>query len=153
MTVAAAPDIRSFPGKVDASKRLELAFQIPGVLVNLPVKEGQTVVKGEIIAQLRPDEFQARLQTAQGQLDQAKAALEALRLGERPEEQLRRETQERATAAKLASARTEFERYARLLKSSAVSRSEYELAQTPYRVAEEDHQAAVPPPALRYFPA
>ena len=145
MTVAAgaAPDIRSFPGKVDASKRVELAFQVPGVLINLPVKEGQTVVKGHIIAQLRPDEFQARLQTAQGQLDQATAALDALRLGERPEEQLRRETQERATAAKLANARTEFERYARLLKSSAVSRSEYELAQTAYRVAEEDHQAAV----------
>jgi RND family efflux transporter MFP subunit len=122
---------------------VELAFQVPGVLINLPVKEGQTVVKGHIIAQLRPDEFQARLQTAQGQLDQATAALDALRLGERPEEQLRRETQERATAAKLANARTEFERYARLLKSSAVSRSEYELAQTAYRVAEEDHQAAV----------
>jgi RND family efflux transporter MFP subunit len=145
MTVASGDtlDTRSFPGKVDASRRVELAFQVPGVLVNLPVKEGQTVAQGEIIAQLRQDEFQARLETAQGQLDQAKATLDALRLGERPEEQLRRETQERATAAKLANARTEFDRYARLLQSSAVSRSEYELAQTAYRVAQEDHQAAV----------
>src|SRR6516225_5119753 len=143
MTVAAAPDIRSFPGKVDASKRVELAFQVPGVLVNLPVKEGQIVAKGEIIARLRPDEFQARLETAEGQLDQAKATLDALRLGERPEEQLRRETQERATAARLENARTEFDRYSRLVKSSAVSRSEYELAQTAYRVAQEEHQAAV----------
>ena len=143
VVVGNATDTRIFPGKVDASKRVELAFQVPGVLINLPVKEGQTVAKGEMIAQLRRDEFQARLETAQGQLDQAKAALEALRLGERPEEQVRRETQERATAAKLANTRTEFERYARLLQSSAVSRSEYELAQTAYRVAEEDHKAAV----------
>jgi RND family efflux transporter MFP subunit len=145
MMVAAgnAPETRSFPGKVDASKRVELAFQVPGVLISLPVKEGQTVAKGEIIAQVRPDEFQARLETAQGQLDQAKATLDALRLGERPEEQLRRETQERATAAKLDNARTEFDRYSRLVKTSAVSRSEYELAQTAYRVAQEDHQAAV----------
>ena len=145
MIVAAgnASDRRFFPGKVDASKRVELAFQVPGVLVNLPVKEGQIVAKGEIIARLRPDEFQARLETAEGQLDQAKATLDALRLGERPEEQLRRETQERATAARLENARTEFDRYSRLVKSSAVSRSEYELAQTAYRVAQEEHQAAV----------
>src|SRR5215471_15062061 len=69
MTVSAgnASDTRIFPGKVDASKRVELAFQVPGVLVNLPVKEGQIVAKGEMIAQLRPEEFQARLETAQGQ--------------------------------------------------------------------------------------
>jgi multidrug efflux pump subunit AcrA (membrane-fusion protein) len=145
MIVAAGDrvDLRSFPGRVDASKRVELAFQVPGVLVDLPVKEGQKVAKGEIIARLRREEFQARLETSQGQLDQARAALSALRLGERPEEQLRRETQERAAAAKLANARTEFDRYARLVKSSAVSRSEYELAETAYRVAQEDHKAAV----------
>jgi multidrug efflux pump subunit AcrA (membrane-fusion protein) len=102
MIVAAGDtvDARTFPGRVDASKRVELAFQVPGVLVNLRVKEGQMVKKGQVIAQLRPDEFQARLETAQGQLDQAKATLDAVRLGERPEEQIRRETQERATAAR-----------------------------------------------------
>jgi len=145
MTVAAGAtlDTRSFPGKVDASQRADLAFQVPGVLDCLPVKEGQTIARGQVIAQLRRDEFQARLETAQGQLDQAKATLAGLRLGERPEEQLRREAQERATAAKLANARTEFDRYARLVETSAVSRSEYELAQTAYRVAQEEHQAAI----------
>jgi RND family efflux transporter MFP subunit len=137
------PDVRSFPGKVDASRRVDLAFQVPGVLINLPVKEGQNVAKGAIIAQLRPDEFRARLETAQGQLDQAQASLGALRLGERPEEQLRRETQERAAAARLANAKTEFDRYGRLVQTSAVSRSEYELTETAYRVAQEEHKAAV----------
>ena len=55
--------VRSFPGKVEASKSVELAFQVSGLLVKLPVKEGQKVAKGELIAQLRQDEFQARLQT------------------------------------------------------------------------------------------
>jgi membrane fusion protein, multidrug efflux system len=138
-----ALDTRVFPGKIDASRQVELAFQVPGVLISLPVKEGQRVQKGEIIAQLRRDEFQARVETAQAQRDQAKATLSALRVGERPEEQLRREAEERATAAKLANARIEFERYARLVKSSAVSQSEYELAQANYRVAQEEHQAAL----------
>jgi membrane fusion protein, multidrug efflux system len=144
MVVAATnePATRSFPGKVEASKLAELAFQVPGVLVKLPVKEGRKVAKGEMIAQLRRDEFQARLETGQGQLDQARAALDALRLGERPEEQLRREAQLRASEAKLANARTEFDRYGRLVKTSAVSRAEYELAETAYRVAQEDQKAA-----------
>jgi membrane fusion protein, multidrug efflux system len=145
VTVAGAtePDTHTFPGKVDASRQVELAFQVPGVLVNLPVREGQRVTKGEIIAQLRRDEFQARMDTAQAQLDQAKANLGALRLGERPEEQFRREAAVRAAAAKLANAKAELDRYARLVKSSAVSQSEYELAQTAYTVAQEEHLAAV----------
>ena len=135
--------IRSFPGRVEGSKSVELAFQVPGLLVKLPVKEGQSVAKNDLIAQLRQDEFQARLQGVQGQLDQARAALNALRQGERPEERLRRETQVRAAEARLANARADFQRHARLVQSSAVSRSEYERAETAYRVAQEDHRAAL----------
>src|SRR5262245_13481364 len=93
MVVAAGGElhVRSFPGKVEASKRVELAFQVPGLLVKLPVKEGQRVAKGEVIAQLRKDEFQARLKALQGQLDKARAALRALQAGERPEQRLRLE--------------------------------------------------------------
>jgi RND family efflux transporter MFP subunit len=134
--------VRTFPGRVEGSKSVELAFQVPGVLVSLPVKEGQSVAKNDIIAQLRQDEFQARLQAAQGQRDQAQAALNALRQGERPEERLRRESQVRAAEARMANARTEFERHARLIRSNAVSRADYERAETAYRVAQEDHRAA-----------
>src|SRR5262245_48367756 len=72
------PHVRTFPGKVKAAKKAELAFQVSGLLTNLPVKEGQRVATGEVIAQLRQDEFQARLRALQGQLDQARAALRAL---------------------------------------------------------------------------
>src|SRR5215468_5813094 len=47
--------VRSFPGKVEGSKSVELAFQVPGLLVKLPVKEGQSVAKNDLIAQLRQD--------------------------------------------------------------------------------------------------
>ena len=54
MVVAAGGEThaRSFPGRIEASKKVELAFQVPGLLVKLPVKEGQRVAKGEVIAQL-----------------------------------------------------------------------------------------------------
>lgn len=134
--------VRYFPGRVEAAKAVDLAFQVPGLVTRLPVKEGQAVARGQVISQLRQDEFQARNQAARGQLDQGLAILDALQLGERSEEQLRREAQLRAADAKLANARTEFERYARLLPTGAVSTSDYQLSQTAYRVAEEDRKAA-----------
>lgn len=134
--------VRTFPGTVEASRRVELAFQVPGVLVELPIKEGDSVKKGDLIGQLRPDEFKARLKSLEGQLEQARAALRALRVGERPEEQLRLETQVRAAGARLANARTEFNRFSQLLRRNAASRSDFELAETNYKVAQEDYRAA-----------
>src|SRR5215475_9321085 len=136
------PQVRSFPGKVEAAKSVDLAFQVPGLLIKEPGKEGLKVAKNQTIAQLRQDEFQARLIAAQSQLEQARATLSALKAGERSEEQLRRESQLRAAEAKVENAKTEADRYARLLQSSAVSRSDYELAQTTYRVAQEEERAA-----------
>jgi membrane fusion protein, multidrug efflux system len=136
------PHVRVFPGRVDASTTAQLAFRVSGLLARPPVREGQNV-KGEVIAQLRQDEFQAQLQAAQGQLDQARAALNALRLGERPEERLRREAQVRAAEARLANARAEFERYAQLVQRNFVARADYDRAETAYRVAQKDHRAAL----------
>ena len=87
--------------------------------------------------------FKRGCKSVQGQLDQARATLNALQLGERPEERLRREAQLRAAEAKLANAKTEFDRYGRLVKTSAVSRAEYELSETAYRVAQEEQKAAL----------
>ncbi|HEY1379345.1 MAG TPA: efflux RND transporter periplasmic adaptor subunit [Gemmataceae bacterium] len=134
---------RVFPGKAEAAKRVELAFQVPGLLVKLPVKEGQKVAKGEVIGRLRQDEFQARLKTLQGQLDQARAALRAVRAGERTEERQRRESAVRAALSRLANARAEYERGARLVQTGAVARADFEAAEAAYRVAQEDHKAAV----------
>ncbi|MGH9676680.1 MAG: efflux RND transporter periplasmic adaptor subunit, partial [Candidatus Acidiferrum sp.] len=142
VVAGSAPRVRVFPGRVDASKRVELAFQVPGLLVEFPVKEGQKVAKGEVIGQLRPDEFQARLKSLQGQLDQARAALRAVQSGERPEQQARLESQVRAADANLANTRAEFNRNARLLRSNAVSREEHELSQTNMRIAQEEFNAA-----------
>ena len=104
VTAGDKPSVRSFPGKVEASKMVDLAFQVSGVLVSLPFREGERASKGTVIAQLRQDEFQARLQTAQGTLDQARAQLGA-------------------AESRLTNTKTESQRYGRLVDSTAVSRS------------------------------
>lgn len=143
VTVGEEARVRTFSGRVESSRTADLTFAVPGVLVAFPVTEGQSVAADEVIAQLRDDEFKARLGTLQGQLDQARAALRSLLAGERPEERLRRESQVRAAEAKLANARIENERFANMLRSRAVSRQEADRAATAYRVAQEEHQAAL----------
>ncbi len=143
VSTGAESSVRSFPGRVEASNKVELAFQVSGLLVNLPVREGQKVTKNEVIAQLRPDEFQARLRALQGQLDRARADLQALRSGVRPEERLRLEAQVRAAEAQLVNARAEFDRFTQLLRSRTVSRAEFDRSETDYHVAQQNYQAAL----------
>jgi RND family efflux transporter MFP subunit len=142
VTAGAEARERLLPGTVEASRRVELAFQVPGILASLPVREGQTVAKGELIAQLRQDEFEAQLKGRQSQLDQARAALAALRAGERPEQRRRLEAQVRATGARLTNARTEFNRFQQLLASGAIARREFDDVRTAYLVAQEEHTSA-----------
>lgn len=133
---------RSFPGTVEASRRVELAFRVPGLLVELPVKEGDKVAQGDLIARLRQDEFAARLTTLMAELDTARAALRALRAGERPEEIRRREAEVRAAALRLANTRSEYERGVNLAQRSAISQQDLERLRTVNKVAQEEYAAA-----------
>jgi len=143
VSAGAESNVRRFPGRVEASNKVELAFQVSGLLVSFPVREGQQVTANEVIGQLRPDEFQARLRALLGQLDRARADLQALRAGVRPEERLRLEAERRAAEAKLANARTEFDRFTQLLRNRVISRAEFDRAETAYTVAQQNYQAAV----------
>ena len=50
---------RRFPGRVRASRRVELSFRVSGPLIELPVEEGQRVKKGDLIAKIDPRDFDA----------------------------------------------------------------------------------------------
>jgi multidrug efflux system membrane fusion protein len=67
---------RKYPGKVQAQKRVDLAFQVHGPLIELPVNEGQEVGEGDLLARIDPRDFRTVLRNAEGQLAKAKAALD-----------------------------------------------------------------------------
>ncbi|WP_043810798.1 efflux RND transporter periplasmic adaptor subunit [Desulfomicrobium baculatum] len=79
MTVGQASQAtqRSFPGTVRAARRAELAFQVSGTLIRLPVGEGQEVREGDVLAQLEQRDFETGLRSAQGQYGNVRAALES----------------------------------------------------------------------------
>ncbi|MDP1663520.1 MAG: efflux RND transporter periplasmic adaptor subunit [Methylobacter sp.] len=66
---------RKLPGTVRASDRVDLAFQVPGPLVELPVKEGQRVKKGTLVARIDPRDYDTNLRNAEGGLAKAEAGL------------------------------------------------------------------------------
>ncbi len=63
----------TFPGTVDAGRKLLMSFRVSGRLVELPVKEGDNVKKGQLIARLDPKDFQIALDEAKAQYDKAQA--------------------------------------------------------------------------------
>jgi len=75
ITLQGASDVeeRQFPGKVRASKRVDLSFQVAGKLIELPVLEGQLVKAGELIAKLDDRDFTSSLRSAQAESDHAVA--------------------------------------------------------------------------------
>ena len=65
---------RNFPGQAKATQEVDLAFRVAGPLVEFPVKVGDIVKQGDIVARVDPRDFEINVQSAQGKLDNAKAA-------------------------------------------------------------------------------
>jgi len=53
-----------YPGRVRASRRVDLAFRVAGPLIELPVNEGQSMKKGELIARILPRDFETEVAKA-----------------------------------------------------------------------------------------
>jgi len=67
---------RTLPGTVRATERVDLAFQVAGPLIELPVREGQRVKRGDLVARINPQDFETSLRNAKGTLARAKAAVD-----------------------------------------------------------------------------
>jgi RND family efflux transporter MFP subunit len=63
--------VRSFPGRVDASQRAELAFRVSGKLQEVLVKEGDLVEEGQVLARLDPTDYELVLEDRQARFDNA----------------------------------------------------------------------------------
>ncbi|MBF0255172.1 MAG: efflux RND transporter periplasmic adaptor subunit [Gammaproteobacteria bacterium] len=67
-----------FPGRVRASQRAELAFNLAGKLVELPVQEGMQLAAGDLVARLDPARFETQLAQAEAEFAQAKTQFDRI---------------------------------------------------------------------------
>jgi HlyD family secretion protein len=60
-------------GKVQPKRKVDVSSDITGRIVDLPVKEGDEVQRGQIVVRIDPTQYQARVEMAQAMLASAQA--------------------------------------------------------------------------------
>jgi RND family efflux transporter MFP subunit len=70
---ASAFKARQFPGRAKAAQEVELSFRVSGPLIALPVKVGDAVKKGDVVARIDPRDFNVQVKNVEAQLQQARA--------------------------------------------------------------------------------
>lgn len=96
-------EIRVFSGEVRARQQPVLAFRIGGKIAQRHAEAGMRVRRGQLLAQLDPDDLRLQAQAAQAQL--------------------------RAAQAQAALARSEYQRHARMLERKLISPALFEAKQ------------------------
>ena len=71
---------RSYPGRVSASQKVDLAFEVVGRLIELPIYEGKKVQKGQLLAKLDARNYQHNLAQEKAKYQQTQASHERYRL-------------------------------------------------------------------------
>ncbi|TAE34300.1 MAG: efflux RND transporter periplasmic adaptor subunit [Candidatus Kapaibacterium sp.] len=107
----------SATGKIQPEVLVKISSEVSGEIITLPVKEGDTVRKGQFLAKIQPDLVQA-------QLEQARYASESSR------------SQISTVRADVERSRLDFERIKGLYEKQYASKSEFDQAQAAFNSAQ-----------------
>ena len=66
----------SYPGKVRAAADVNLAFRVAGPIARVPVRVGQYVRTGDLLAEIDPRDYETQLAATEAQYNQVKAEAE-----------------------------------------------------------------------------
>jgi len=129
-TVRDITEIVSASGKVQPEVEVKISSDVSGEIVELLVKEGDTVKKGDLLLRVDPIIYQSALQRMQATLNGTKANLA--------------NSQARWEQAKsqLVNAEASFNRSEKLFKQGAISQSEMDQAKATYESAKSEVAAA-----------
>ncbi len=133
----------TYPGKVQAARKVDLAFRVSGQLMEVPIKRGQHVKAGDLLAKLDPRDFQIALDSITARLGQAQAQMAAMKAGAREEDLRSLEANVASAQAQMNEAEAQYERFKNLWKEEMVSESEYERYETMWQVSRSSYQAAI----------
>jgi len=115
---------------------VEASFKIPGRVAERPVREGQVVAAGQVLARLDDQDLKLEIAQRKAQVDAARAVLEELTSGSRKEEIAQAQAAWERAQAEERRARSDFERQKRLYEREVISAREFDLAKTAFEAAE-----------------
>ncbi|MFW2177411.1 MULTISPECIES: efflux RND transporter periplasmic adaptor subunit [unclassified Moraxella] len=131
-------------GKVEGLNQVDVGAQVSGEVTKLYVDVGQTVKKGDPIAQIDPLTMKNTLTTQQANLQQSVASLESTKANyaTRQASLATAQAELKSKLASLQQAQKEYQRLASLMSMNAVSKQELEQAQTAVKNAEASVESA-----------
>ena len=113
----------SASGKIQPEIEVKITAEVNGQIIDLPVKEGDVVKKGDLLVQLNPDIYEAALLRAEASLNSARSNLASARA---------QVAQGEANQFAVAKA---FERAQSLLASKVISQAEFDQNEASYLTA------------------
>jgi len=116
----------SASGKIQPEVEVKISPDVSGEVVELPIKEGDKVKKGDLLAKIKPDIYESNYEQMQASLNSQKAneANAKARLAQ--------------VNAQYINAKSSFDRNESLFKQGAISQSEYDAAKSAYEVAKQE---------------
>ncbi len=103
-------------GKIQPEVEVPIAPEVSGEIVDIPVKEGQQVHKGDLVLKIKPDAYQAQVEAQQAALSAARSAIVRQR-------------------AELAKAEIDYKRAMNLFNQKLLSEADRNAAQTNHDIA------------------
>ena len=120
---------RTYPAVVLPAQQTELAFQVSGRIVELPIRAAAQVDKGEVIAQLDRREFEAAVARLESQREQAASQLAAMTSGARSEDIASLQAKVTAARAQFEAQQAQVARLRQLVERGSVARADLDKAQ------------------------
>jgi HlyD family secretion protein len=128
----------SASGKIFPETEVKISSDVSGEIIELYVKEGDSVTVGQVLAKIRPDEYQSAVEQGEASVSTARAQKQIsssnVQGSSAQIEQAKSERQR--SAAQLDIAKTNFARNEKLHKEGVISTAEYETALGNLRAAE-----------------
>lgn len=120
----------SASGKIQPEVEVKLSPDVSGEIVSLNVAEGDSVVAGQELLKIRPDNYVSLLARAEAQMNATKANMEQSKAVLAQSE------------ARLSKAKIDYDRNAKLHKDKVISDADFDQFLSAYTVAKQDLEAA-----------
>jgi len=120
----------SASGKVQPEVEVKISPDVPGEIIGLYVAEGDSVMKGQLLVKIRPDNYEALLARASAAVNSSKADVE------------RSKASLAQSQAQLIRAKTDYERNNKLYADKVISDADMERSEADFKVAAQNTEAA-----------
>jgi len=107
-------------GKIQPETEVKITSDVSGEIIDIYVKEGDKVQKGQLLCRIRPDIYQSALDRTLAQINSSKAQLEQVK------------AQLEQAKANLANTQSIYERNKKLYEQKAISLQEYQTSESQY---------------------